>query len=367
MARVFLLQGMIIRMQTAPFFKDKNVMITGHTGFIGSWLTKQLVMLNANVCGYSLDPPTHPNMFDALGVGGEITDIRGDVRNRETLCKTVSDFQPSIVFHLAAQPIVLESYDNPVDTFDINVNGTVNLLNELRKIDGVKTIVVVTSDKSYRNNENGHTCYIESDALGGKDPYSASKSCQDIVVNSFRDNYFSTSGIGISSVRAGNVIGGGDWAKYRIVPDIVRGIENNETIKIRNPNSVRPWQHVMEPISGMLTLAQHMWGNTSFSGSWNIGPDYGREVTVRELVEKFIGYYGNGRYEIDRNSGIKEATYLQLDISKVKKELNWFPRYDFEKSVKDSVEWYKGYYSGADIAELTKVQIKEFMEKNMVV
>ena len=215
------------------FFRNKKVLVTGHTGFIGSWLTKWLTMLNSKICGYSLEPPSIPNLYESLDMEHQIMDIRGDIRDRDLLKNTIQEFRPQIVFHLAAQPIVLDSYDNPVNTFDSNVTGTVNLLNELRQVDSVKTIIVMTSDKSYRNNEWIYP-YRENDILGGRDPYSASKSCQDIVVNSFRDSYFSNLGVGISSVRAGNVIGGGDWAAHRIIPDIVRGVVQDRpfTIKI---------------------------------------------------------------------------------------------------------------------------------------
>ena len=340
------------------FFKNRRSMVTGHTGFMGSWLTDSLIMLDADVCGYALEPPSTPNMYETLGLQQSIKDVRGDIRDRESLRQTIKDFQPEIVIHLAAQPIVRESYVNPVETFDINVTGTVNLLNELRKNPSAGTIIVVTSDKSYHNNEWVYP-YRETDLLGGKDPYSASKSCQDILVNSFRESFFSDSGIGVSSVRAGNIIGGGDWAKDRILPDMVRAIANNESLKIRNPDSVRPWQHVLEPISGMLLLAHHMWKNMNFSDSWNFGPGYEKEATVRELVETFIKYYGRGRYEIEKTGKFKEARYLKLDINKAKKVLNWFPRLDFETTLKMTVEWYENYYSRSrDINLLTAEQIE---------
>ena len=259
------------------FYSNKKVLITGHTGFIGSWLTKWLTMLNAEICGFSLNTSSVPNMYDLINLRNSILDIRGDIRNAESLQMAILKFKPDIVFHLAAQPIVLESYDDPVETFDVNVTGTVNLLNEVRKVGSVKVIIVMTSDKSYRNNEWVYP-YRENDALGGKDPYSASKSCQDIVVDSFRESYFYHSGIAISSIRAGNVIGGGDWAPFRIIPDLVRGIVKDETVKIRNPNSVRPWQHVLEPISGMLMLAERMHRNIEFSGNWNFGPEHAATV-----------------------------------------------------------------------------------------
>ena len=343
------------------FFLNKKVLVTGHTGFIGSWITKYLTLLNAEICGYALDPPSHPNMFEVLKLESEILDTRGDIRNKDLLRKTINEFQPEIVFHLAAQPIVLESYDNPVNTFDVNVTGTVNLLNEVRKVGSVKVIIVMTSDKSYRNNEWVYP-YRESDVLGGKDPYSASKSCQDIVVNSFRESYFYNSGIAISSIRAGNVIGGGDWAPLRIVPDLVRGIVKGKTVKIRNPNSVRPWQHVLEPISGILMLAERMFKNNEFSGDWNFGPENHREITVKELAETFIGLWGSGKYSIDEMKSYNEADYLQLDISKAKRKLKWTPRYDFNVALKETIEWYKRYYNGeTNMVEITEEQIEKYL------
>ena len=344
----------------AEFYRNKRVLVTGHTGFIGSWLTKWLELMNADICGCSLDPPTKPNMFDALNLGGKITDLRIDIRHRDMLRKAIFEFQPEIVFHLAAQPLVLESFDNPVDTFEINVVGTVNLLDCLRKMDKVKSIVVVTSDKAYRNEEWVYP-YRETDPLGGKDPYSASKSCQDIVVNSFRESYFSDSGISISSVRAGNVIGGGDWASKRIIPDLVRGIVNNEIVGIRNPDSIRPWQHVLEPVSGMLTLAEKMCERIKYSGAWNFGPNNQKKVSVKELAGKFIGCWGKGSYKIQKSTVVKEANYLQLDISKANQELGWMPIYDIDITVKKTVEWYKQYGSDKRLIEdLTMDQITAY-------
>ncbi|MCL4480229.1 MAG: CDP-glucose 4,6-dehydratase [Candidatus Thermoplasmatota archaeon] len=342
------------------FYKRKRVFITGHTGFIGSWLTKWLSMLDAEVCGYSLDPLSKPNMYDLLNLSDSVIDIRGDIRNREAIQKAILDFNPEIVFHLAAQPIVIDSYYYPVETFDTNVTGTVNLLNELRQVDSIKTIIVMTSDKSYRNNEWVYP-YRENDILGGKDPYSASKSCQDVVVESFRESYFSNSEVGISSVRAGNVIGGGDWAPHRIIPDLVRGIVSGEKVKIRNPNSVRPWQHVLEPISGILSLAERMYNNVKFSGAWNFGPEQNTEISVKELAESFINIWGSGSYDIDEVQSYKEANYLQLDVSKAKKKLNWTPRYNFSAALNETVDWYKEYYrNSATMNEKTEEQIGKY-------
>lgn len=353
-------------MNLNPFFRAKKIFITGHTGFIGSWLTKWMNLVDAEVCGYSLDPPSNPSMYDTLELSESMMDIRGDIRDSKLLKRTVRAFKPEIVFHLAAQPIVLASYENPVDTFDINVNGTIKLLNELRNVDSLKTIIVVTSDKSYKNNEWVYP-YRENDVLGGKDPYSASKSCQDIVVNSFKESYFSDLGIGISSIRAGNVIGGGDWAEHRIIPDLVRGIVRAETVTIRNPNAVRPWQHVLEPISGMLALAERMYNHQEFSGAWNFGPDNNDEITVRKLVEAFIEFWGSGNYIIENLQNYKEAGYLQLDISKAKRELKWNPRYDISEALKETVEWYKEYYRNPyAIAKKTEEQIDKFASRSII-
>ena len=346
------------------FFKDRRVMVTGHTGFIGSWLTKWLLMMESDILGYSLDPPTKPNMYDAIGLSKEIQDLRKDVRDKESLKEAIYRFQPEIVFHLAAQPIVLESYDNPVETFETNVMGTVNLLESVRRVRSAKVILVMTSDKVYRDNEWVYP-YREIDPLGGKDPYSASKSSQDIVVNSFRESYFESMGVGISSIRAGNVIGGGDWGKHRIVPDAIRAITEKRRIGIRNPQAVRPWQYVLNPISGMLELAQKMWSNLESSGDWNFGPVNSKSITVRELVEAIINYWGTGSYRIGKrkNNDAKESNYLQLDSSKARMKLNWFTPYDFEETVKETVEWYRKYYDRKDVDNETETQIKRFSER----
>ena len=344
------------------FYEGKRVLVTGHTGFIGSWLTKWLSLLNAEICGYALSPPTKPNMYESLTMIPPIADIRGDIRNKESLHKALDEFSPEIVFHLAAQPIVLEAYDNAAETFETNVMGTVNLLDSLRAIKSAKVIIVMTSDKVYKNNEWVYP-YREIDELGGRDPYSASKSCQDIIVNSFRESYFVDLRMSISSIRAGNIIGGGDWGKYRIVPDIVRGITENKIIKIRNPDSIRPWQHVLEPVFGMLELARKMWDDPNFSGEWNFGPNNQRAITVKELVDQFVECWGLGSYSIVETYDKKEADCLELDISKAKNKLNWLPKYTFEESVKKTVEWYKQYYKDrSSINKFTENQIKTYLE-----
>ena len=347
-------------MDAREFYHGKKILITGHTGFIGSWLTKWLTLLNTKVCGFALEPPSLPNLYESLNIRPTIIDIRGDIKDTNLLKKAIQRFQPEIVFHLAAQPIVLNSYVNPVETFNTNVIGTVNFLNELRQVVSLKTIVVMTSDKSYRNNEWVYP-YRENDVLGGRDPYSASKSCQDIVVDSFRESYFLNSEVGISSVRAGNVIGGGDWAQHRIIPDLVRGVMSKETVKIRNPYSIRPWQHVLDPIYGMLTLAKRMYDDINFSGAWNFGPEGNTEVTVKELAETFIGLWGSGNYIIEKQQSYNEADCLQLDISKAKRELKWTPQFNFNLALKETVDWYKAYYSGrTGVGKKTEEQIEKY-------
>ena len=345
------------------FFKDKRVLITGHTGFIGSWLSEWLVMLQAEVCGYSLDPSTVPNAFSALDISSKVEDNRGDVRDIKSLDSVITKFKPEIVFHLAAQPIVLESYSNPVETFETNVIGTVNVLNVLRKVDSLKVITVMTSDKVYRNNEWPYP-YRENDFIGGRDPYSASKSCQDIAVNSFRESFFEQSQVGVSTVRAGNVIGGGDWGKHRIIPDIVQSISSDQKMVIRNPNSVRPWQHVLEPIYGMFVLVSKMWENLKFSGDWNLGPLPEREISVSELYRTFVRFWGKDiGYRLDGEPKFGESERLKLDISKARMELGWYPVLNIEESIEKTVEWYKQFLANRkDITDVTDQQILEYME-----
>ncbi|MEM3828800.1 MAG: CDP-glucose 4,6-dehydratase [Conexivisphaerales archaeon] len=340
------------------FYKGKKIMIIGHTGFVGSWLTKIASILGAEIAGYALDPPTTPNMYSTLNLKG-VLDKRGDIRNKESLERAIKDFQPEIIFHLAAQPIVLESFENPVETLEINVIGTANVLDSMRKVDSIKVALIMTSDKVYRNNEWPYP-YREIDPLGGRDPYSASKSCQDIVVNSFRESFFKPSGVKISTVRAGNIIGGGDWGKYRLIPDIVKGIVSGKTIEIRNPESIRPWQYILDIIDGMLLLTKKSYDNEKFSGDWNFGPLIDTNISVRELTQKFISAWGEGGFNIRNAPSNKEAGYLKLDISKSRHELNWIPKYDIETAVDETVRWYKSYYKGVDMDKVTSDQIYKY-------
>lgn len=342
-------------------YKGKRVLITGHTGFIGSWLTKWLVHLGSDVLGYSLNPQTNPNMFDSIDVKKDISDIRGNILDKELLRNTILEFEPEIVFHLAAQPIVLDSLSNPLESFETNVIGTGNLLDSLRLSGGVKTVTVMTSDKAYLNNEWVYP-YREIDPLGGKDPYSASKACQDILVSSFRESYFKDVGTAISSVRAGNIIGGGDWSRYRLIPDLVRALSSNGEVTIRNPYSVRPWQFVLDAIHGVLVLNSRMWEDNLLSGSWNFGPVDSRLITVEQLVDEFIKNWGFGKYIIKQENETKEAKYLQLDTSKASTILSWTSIYNLAKSLEETMKWYKAYYEDpSNASKVTESQIEDFV------
>lgn len=339
------------------FYDNRRICITGHTGFIGSWLTKWLLMLKSSVLGYALSPPTVPSMYETIGIDRHILDIRGDIRNSGAVGEALKHFKPEIVFHLAAQPLVLDSYENPVETFESNVIGTVNLLNLLRKCDSVKVIVVLTSDKSYQNKEWLYP-YRENDPIGGRDPYSASKSCQDIVVGSFRETYFRKSQVAISSARVGNVIGGGDWSKYRLIPDIIRGVSENRTVFIRNPNSIRPWQHVLDPVLGIMKLAYKMWEGVEYSGSWNFGPNSSQVYSVKDVVDRVFDLWGSGRYVIKGPGDDIESGKLLLDSSKARELLEWTPAFNFEESLKMTVDWYKTFYDKPeDVIRTTESQI----------
>lgn len=345
------------------FLKEKRILVTGHTGFIGSWLTKWLLDLGADVCGFSLEPPSIPNLYSTFDAGSQIEDIRGDIRDLDYLQRIIAEFQPEIVFHLAAQPLVLESYDNPSETFDVNVMGTVNLLECLWKTGSTRTILVMTSDKVYKNNEKT-VMFVETDSLGGQDPYSASKSAQDIVVNSFRESYFAKNGIGVSSIRAGNVIGGGDWGKDRLIPDIVRGLSRNEPFVLRSPGSTRPWQYVLDLINGLFHLTLKMQEDASFGSDWNFGPLMRKLITVREIADKAISIWENGEYSIARVNMGKEARHLGLDADKAMRLLNWRPQYDFDTGLNETLEWYKRYYQMNEKMDVySSLLIKQFMTR----
>ncbi len=326
-------------------YAGRRVLVTGHTGFKGAWLVEWLLRLGADVTGYALEPPTTPSLFEACGLGGRLHHVVADVRDRDRLAAEMAAARPSVVFHLAAQAIVRTAYARPRETFETNVMGTVNLLEAARPCDSVEAVVIVTSDKSYQNLEVRRP-FRETDAMGGRDPYSASKGATELVVDAYRQSYFAE-GAAVASVRAGNVIGPGDWAADRIVPDIVRAVTAGEPVVVRNPDAVRPWQHVLEPLSGYLWLgARLLRDGHDFAGAWNFGPsDAGGDRTVRWLVEEFLDAWGVGEWVAPPIAAPQphEAHHLALDISKARDRLGWAPVWDAAEAVRRTAAWYAAY------------------------
>lgn len=351
-------------------WKDKSVLVTGHTGFKGSWLSLWLKRLGAQVIGYSLAPPTNPNMFEAIGLGQDMDSRIADVRDLKNLRSVIEEVRPEVIFHLAAQPIVGYSFRHPVETMSINIMGTVNVLEAAKCSQSVRAIVVVTSDKCYENKE-WVWGYRESDTLGGHDPYSASKACAELVTSSFRQSYFSEKGAsggcvipGTATVRSGNVIGGGDWAEDRLVPDLMRALIESKTFEVRSPNSVRPWQHVLEPLRGYIQLAEKLLQYPlRFSEPWNFGPPEDQEKTVSEVVHLAQALWGGSTPpEKRKRSRYKETKYLKLDASKARSRLAWRPVLDFESSIRWTVDWYRKFREGHDMREFTESQVDAYVE-----
>lgn len=354
------------------FFKNKKILITGHSGFKGSWLSQILINLGADLVGVSLAPNTKPSLFEILGLEDVVKNYFVDIRSLEKIKNIFQDEKPEIVFHLAAQPIVRDSYDDPMKTHTTNIIGTANVLQAIKEINVVKAAVIITTDKVYENKEWVYP-YREVDSLGGHDPYSASKAAADIVSNSYIQSFFNIIDYGekhhtlVAVARAGNVIGGGDWANHRLVPDIVRSVykEKKEVI-IRSPRAIRPWEHVLEPISGYLKLAQGLYnGNLNFSGAWNFGPNDESFVCVEKLASEALEFLKGGKFKIKKDESKHEANLLKLDISKAKNILNWHPVLNFEESIKFTFEWYKKYYEKPkNIVQFTNNQIKLFFNKS---
>lgn len=349
-------------------YKNKKVLITGHTGFKGSWMSLWLTELGANVIGYSLEPPTEPNLFESINLKDKITHIIGDVRDEEHLISVFEKYQPVFVFHLAAQPLVRLSYKEPKLTYETNVLGTVNVLEAVRKTKSVRVGIIVTSDKCYENKEWVYG-YRETDPVGGYDPYSSSKGCAELVTSAYRGSFFNpeaygkTHNVALSSVRAGNVIGGGDWGEYRLIPDSIRALSQNKTVVIRNPQATRPWQYVLEPLSGYLLLGALMYKEgAKYSGPWNFGPNDESIITVEELVKLVIKYWGNGSYTIDTSSHPHEAGLLKLDASKARALLGWKPIYDGYEAVEKTINWYKNFYNGMSKEKLYEFTVGEIGE-----
>lgn len=352
-------------MNLEQFYKGKKVFITGHTGFKGSWMCKVLLDMGAEVTGYSLLPTVEPNLFRILHLEKQINTQYGDIRDTCSLQRAVKNCQPEIVFHLAAQPIVREAYNDPVNTYEINVLGTVNLLESIRHSKSVKSVVNITTDKVYKNNE-WEWGYRENDELCGYDPYSNSKSCSELVTESYKNSFLNKMNIAVSTARAGNVIGGGDFAKDRIIPDCVRAIMEHRNIIIRNPYSTRPYQHVLEPIFAYLLIAAMQYDDIRISGNYNIGPNEDGCLTTGKLVsllcEKWKAYTGKIlTWENKYDGGPHEANLLKLDCSKAKSKLAWKPIWGINTAVEKVVEWIAAYLQGTDISQLMNEQITEYM------
>lgn len=344
------------------FWTGKKVLVTGHTGFKGSWLSLMLQNRGAFLIGYSLMPDKKNNLFDLALVADGMKSVIGDIRDSEKLNKTMSDFAPEIVIHMAAQPLVRFSYENPLETYSTNVMGTINTLEAIRKTNSVRVFLNVTTDKCYENKEDVLN-YSEEDPIGGNDPYSNSKACSELVTKAYRSSFFNKPGsVKIASARAGNVIGGGDWAKDRLIPDIIKSINKKKPVIVRNPNAVRPWQHVLEPLSGYLLLLERLYLiGDKYAEGWNFGPKEEDDQKVKRIVEYFIKRWGYKENYIEDNSDQpKEAQILRLDITKANNKLGWEPKWNLYKALDTTIEWYKSFMNNENIRNLTFKQINEY-------
>jgi CDP-glucose 4,6-dehydratase len=349
------------------FWHGKKVFVTGHTGFKGSWLCLWLEQMGAVVRGYSLPAPTEPSLFEVANVRQGLVSEEGDIRDFFHLREALADFKPEIVFHMAAQPLVRLSYDEPIETYSTNVMGTVYLLEAIKQVDGIKAVVNITSDKCYENRE-WVWGYREDEAMGGYDPYSNSKGCAELVASAYRNSFFNAAkyhehGTALASVRAGNVIGGGDWAKDRLIPDILHSFEHNQPVIIRNPHSIRPWQHVLEPLSGYLLVAQKLYTEgPAFAEGWNFGPNEMDATPVQAIVDTMVGLWGDeASWQLDGQDHPHEAHYLKLDCSKAKMRMEWHPRWDLNTTLSRIVSWHKAWLSGDDMRTYTLNEINDYM------
>ncbi|WP_167632492.1 CDP-glucose 4,6-dehydratase [Mariprofundus ferrooxydans] len=349
---------------TPAFWKGKRVFVTGHTGFKGSWLCLWLKSLEAEVTGYALAPATSPSLFDAAYVSDGVVSLIGDVRDREGLAQAMHAACPEVVIHMAAQALVRYSYRHPVETYEVNVMGTVNLLEAVRGCDSVKSVLVITSDKCYENRER-EAGYREDEAMGGFDPYSNSKGCAELVVAAYRQSFFDAGNkVGLATARAGNVIGGGDWSEDRLIPDMVRAFTGGEAVVIRNPGAVRPWQHVFEALHGYLLLLEHMAAQScTFSQPWNFGPADADARDVAWLVEHFVHTWGNAEWRIEPDeANLHEAHLLRLDCSKARRELQWQPVLELAQAMEWIAEWYRAYYERGDMRAFSLAQLSTFQQ-----
>ncbi|WP_257127717.1 MULTISPECIES: CDP-glucose 4,6-dehydratase [unclassified Burkholderia] len=358
------MEGMV--MIAPSFWSGKRVFLTGHTGFKGSWLTLWLHSLGAEVTGYALAPDTTPNLFSLARVDEGIESVISDIRDRGQLLNALRRAEPEVVIHMAAQSLVRASYASPVETYETNVMGTVHVLDAIRQVHSVRSVVVVTTDKCYENRE-WEWGYRENEAMGGYDPYSSSKGCAELVTAAYRNSFFNeaaydTHRVAIASARAGNVIGGGDWASDRLIPDIVKAIGAGEIVSIRNPHAIRPWQHVLEPLGGYLLLAERLYvEGIRYAGAWNFGPDDTDAQSVQAIVERMTSRWGdNARWQLDGGDHPHEATYLKLDCSKARARLGWRPRWDLDLTLDKIVDWYKAARECEDVRTLTLAQIADY-------
>ena len=346
----------------ATFWKNKKVFLTGHTGFKGSWLSLWLQSMGAIVKGYALDPPTNPSLFYEGNLEDNMESVIGDIRDLNTLKQSMTSFNPEILIHMAAQPLVRLSYKEPIETYSTNVMGTVNVLESARSCSNLKAFVSVTTDKCYENKE-WVWGYRENEAMGGHDPYSSSKGCAELVTSAYRNSFFNTSSsASIASARAGNVIGGGDWAEDRLIPDILRAFENSEAVIIRNPLSTRPWQHVLEPLSGYLVLAQNLYlKGDIFASAWNFGPKEEDCRPVNWILDKMVAFWGNdAKWELDSASNPHEAGFLKLDCSKAAHQLKWQPKWNLEHTLGLIINWHQDWQAGKNVKDICLKEIDSY-------
>lgn len=342
------------------FWKGKRVFVTGHTGFKGGWICLWLKHLGVEVIGYSLEPATVPSLFEAADVGEGMQSIFGDIRDHAKLSKAISESKPDVVIHMAAQPLVRYSYAQPAETYEVNVMGTVNLLEGVRATPSVKAVVNVTSDKCYENRERV-LGYRENEAMGGVDPYSSSKGCAELVTSAYRQSFFEPAGIALASARAGNVIGGGDWAADRLIPDFLRAMDAGETLNIRSPQAVRPWQHVLEPLSGYLMLAEQLYSNgASFAEGWNFGPSDDDSRTVSWIIERMAEMRKDINWQCDEAPQLHEANLLKLDSSKARRQLNWQPLWQLQTALQKTLEWHEAWRNAEDMRAVSLAQINDY-------
>jgi CDP-glucose 4,6-dehydratase len=349
-------------------WNGKRILITGHTGFKGGWLALDLASQGANLFGIALEPQSEPNLFRAARIESLLDSRIVDVRNFLALSKAIDEIKPEIVFHLAAQPLVRRSYAQPLETFETNTMGTANLLEAVRRTGSARVIVVITTDKCYENHESP-SGYTESDRLGGHDPYSASKAAAEIVAAAYRSSFFppqefAKHGVALATVRAGNVIGGGDWSEDRLIPDMVRAFSSNHPVAIRNPQAVRPWQHALEPASAYVHLAERLWDdNGAFASAWNFGPEFSDTISVGEIVKTFAQFWGNGAsWDFDSTPQPHETGMLRLDCSKAARELAWSPRLNIRQALSITAEWYQEFFRGTDMLRFTNQQIDSYRQ-----